>query len=90
MRCTKPRTRWRNGWRLNVAAKPIARSSPLESLQRHSSAIVRPTAWLLRKIVISARLAVLAARVDVSRSEAGVTVATLAVLKALGAGFRPD
>ena len=40
--------------------------------------------------VISARLAVLAARADVSRSEAWVTVATVAVLKALGAGIRPD
>ena len=40
--------------------------------------------------VISARLAVLAARADVSRGEAGVTVATVAVLKALGAGIRPD
>lgn len=40
--------------------------------------------------VIAAELAELAARADVSRSEAGVTIATVAVLKALGAGIRPD
>lgn len=40
--------------------------------------------------VIAARLAALAASADVSRSEAAVTVATVAVLKALGAGIHHE
>jgi NodT family efflux transporter outer membrane factor (OMF) lipoprotein len=40
--------------------------------------------------VIAAQLAALAARADIRRSEATVTIATVAVLKALGAGIHHD